>query len=463
MLSKEGIKVIAEDTMVLLQIAGVLMLLAVPIALYYKEYDMIGPVLIGSLISIIAGLPKKFLKTEAPTELRHGMAIVAIIWLLIPVVYALPFWLHLKGSYLNAYFEMMSAWTTTGFSMFNVELMPKTLLFLRSFAQWIGGLGIVVLALAGILKITTLYTAEARSERIKPSIVSTAKAMWLIYTAITVIGAGLFYYYGMGLFDSINHAMTGIATGGMATKNASFGFYNSVPIKIISILIMLAGAISLQVHYDISQGKIRKALSDVQLRYLLLFAFGGVLFLLFVNLGFVDIVFQSVSAITNTGFSTVDLSSVSDYTKFVLAALMVIGGSAGSTAGGIKVIRAVLVLKSVWWNVKRILLPTRAIITKKIDTYVFDEDEISSITTFVLLYFIFLFFTSLVLMALGYGTADSIFEAASAQGNTGLSVGIVSPALHAAGKIALIFSMWIGRLEIWTVLIFLGAMALRRY
>lgn len=463
MLAKEDLKVILKEVLALLGVIGGLMLVPILVSIIYREFSVIPFFLLTAAPLMALGFYSKKIKIELNTELKHAMIIVSIIWLLLALVSAVPLWQYTKASYLDSFFEMMSAWTTTGFSIFDAETLPKTFLFFRSFAQWIGGLGIVVLALAGIFKVTALYTAEAREEKIKPGIISTVKTMWWIYIVLTVTGAVLFYLIGMPAFDSVNHSMTALATGGMTIKNSSIGAYKNPLIYLVSIVLMLAGATSFAVYYSIFKLKLKKAFSDFQLRYLFFFAVFGIVLLLFQKLNLIDTVFQVVSAVTNTGFSTVNLSNLSDYGKFLLAALMVVGGAAGSTAGGIKIFRAVVVLKNIWWNIKGVLLPRRALITKKINSHVLEENELTSITTFVLLYFVFLFIIAVVLMSLGYTTADSIFEVASAQGNTGLSIGIVSPTLHPIGKIALIFSMWIGRLEIWAILILFGSIIARRY
>jgi len=379
----------------------------------------------------------------------------------------------------SAFFESISGYTGTGLTMAaRADLLPKTLQWWRSFIEWIGGMGVIVLMLSilagprpGAARYS-LYYAEARGEKIHPSISSTLRTMWWIFLLYTFISVVALWGAGMPMWESINHAMTGISTGGFSVTDNSIASYNSVAIEVVLIPIMLLGAISFAVHYEMMRGKGRELWRDFQTRWFLVLVLTGIAFLTLENLmvigGFTALrhsAFQLVSSITCTGFQSADIGAWSATGKLLLAAAMFIGGAAGSTAGGIKVMRMLILMRGVSWRFRKIVSPRKAIVPFRLGTTVIDEGEVgqrledASLITFLWLIFLGLGIVILLHTAShDYTLSDVIFEVASAQGNVGLSVGITQPTMSLASKLTLCFNMWIGRLEIIPVLMLVRAL-----
>jgi trk system potassium uptake protein TrkH len=370
----------------------------------------------------------------------------------------------------------MSAWTGTGLTMFteglSVEGLPHILLFWRSLQQWAGGIGVVLVAMIVLIRpgvsAARLYIAEARAEKIKPTFVGTVKVIWKIYVLYTLIGIVLFSLVGMPLFDAINHCLTGLGTGGMSIKDSSLAFYNSANIELVAIFLMILGAINFTIHYKaFFKGKIRSFMADVQVQAL--FIISGIFILILIA----DLsktyypleatrkaLFQVFSAITCCGFSTDTIANWSEISRLLIILLMICGGGAGSTAGAIKLVRIVVVFKMLTLQIKRALLPRAAVTTVKIGETAFGDKDVLEALLFSLVYLVFLLVGSFILMWIGYGSLNSFFEMASAQGNVGLSVGITSPSLNPVGKLVLTLGMWMGRLEIIPTLVFLANVAM---
>jgi trk system potassium uptake protein TrkH len=338
----------------------------------------------------------------------------------------------------------------------DVESMPKSVLFWRSFTQWLGGVGVIVLLLAVLSTgraSLRLYQAEARKERIKPRLISTARLIWWIYIIYTFLGIFLFFIAGMSEFEALNHSMVALATGGFSVKNASLAAYNSFEIELVAMFLMMLGGINFYVHYKFLTGNKKALINDIQFRAIIVVLILSTLLLGFKALNLRDSLFQSVSAFTNAGLSTIDISTLDDFSKSILTILMIWGGSAGSTSGALKIIRVLIIFKLIYWWIKQTLLPDHAIISKRLGGEEMEQDVMHQATVFSLLYFTILGGGALVLMFMGYNGADSLFEIASAQGNVGLSTGITSAALNPVGKLVLIFNMWVGRIEIIPVLV----------
>jgi trk system potassium uptake protein TrkH len=270
----------------------------------------------------------------------------------------------------------------------------------------------------------------------------------------------------MPAFDSVNHAMTAIATGGFGVKNASIGHYGNAAAEAVIVLTMLAGSISFVAHKRLFEGNWRAFVGDVEVKALVACVLAAALALTLhyalVTRGSIALaeyeprvllrgrqaVFQSASAISGTGFQTTDLAPWSDFSKWILTALMVIGGAAGSTSSAIKLIRFVIIFRATIWVVHRLFLPSKAVLPFRVGGRVLSEGDIMSAALYAFLYLVVLFSASLALMSMGYNGTDSFFEVASAQGNVGLTVGITRPAMEPAAKVVFIAVMLVGRLEI---------------
>ncbi len=451
-------RIILKSVGTCLKYASFVFLVPILVALIYGEYPGIPYFILSFLIALAAGfILEKVFFTEKTTKFDEGMVIVAFIWMAVALISTLPFVFVGGTNFIDALFESMSAWTTTGFSLLDLEAAPYTILFWRSFVQWVGGIGIVVLALSGLFKTSnTLYIIEGH-ERIRPNVMNAVKTIWWIYILYTVIGISLLMVAGMPPFDSVNHTMTGISTGGMGIHAESIGFYNSEAIEIVMMFIMIMGAVSFFMHYQLLAGERKKFFRDIQTITLILIIILATLLLLPFHM-LRESVFQAVSAITCSGFSTQDLAVWGDYSKSLLVILMIFGGAAGSTVGGLKLNRVLIFSKSIYDNLKKLITP-RLVYPRKIFSLNFTEDEMQAVFKFIGIYVFFLIIGSFILMSQGHSGVNSLFQVASAQGNVGLSV---IPELNIISKLTLIFNMWIGRLEIWAVLVFFAYVLGRR-
>ncbi|NYB26912.1 MAG: TrkH family potassium uptake protein [Methanobacteriaceae archaeon] len=441
----------------IMQGIGVVTLIPILVALIYGESHLIVFLGVG-LFSIAVG----FILRRVPFEdrrlrLKHGMMIAALAWLWAAFIGSLCLMYTTNIDFLNAYFESMSAWSGSGLSIFtDVEILPKSVLFLRSIEQWVGGLGVVLMVIGILIRPGTaaarLYKSEAREEKIKPSITNTVKTIWWIYLLYTILGIVLYVLAGMPLFDAINNTFTNLSTGGMSIKNNNIGAYGSDLITLITIILMIIGGTSFLVHYKALKGRVLDVFRDVQFQAMIIIvAVFSVLLIVYAKFTNLNAIFYVVSALSCTGSSTLPVSTMAawaDYPKVILAIAMIIGMAAGSTTGALKLIRVVTLLKSAYWEIKRIISPEGSIIIRKISGKSVGDVEIREAGSYTFLYLLFISISWVVLMQYGYGGIDSLFEVASAQGNVGLSTGITSPTMPTIAEILFIFNMWIGRIEI---------------
>ena len=464
---KRDFYIIAEQLGLIMIGIGVVTLIPLIVALIYSESNYIS-FIIPSGFSILLGfgLRKLFVGKGTNLRLKHGMIIAAVAWLWAALIGSLILMQVTHISFLNAYFESMSAWTGSGLSIFlNVEILPKSVLFLRSIEQWIGGLGVVIVVIGILIRPGTaaarLYKSEAREEKIKPSILGTVRTIWWIYIFYTVLGIVLYVLAGMPLFDAINNTFTNLSTGGMSIKNDNIGAYGSNIIYIITIILMFIGGTSFLVHYRALNGKLKSVIKDIQLQASLIIIFIFTV-LLIINAKFLPLesLFNVVSALSCTGSSISPLNTMiawPQYAKLILIACMIIGMAAGSTSGALKLIRIVTIVKGLYWELLRIVAPAGSVIPRKISNKPVTDVEIREAGSYVSIYLIFIFITWIVFVQYGYDALNSLYEICSAQGNVGLSMGIVTPTMPQIPQAFLIFNMWIGRIEIIPVLVLLRA------
>ncbi len=468
----------------LLVVLGGVLLSVIIVPVIFREYSMIPGCLIPASASVLLGFCLKYLfKTDDMLETRHAMIIAALGWLIAPLLCAVPFMIDANMPFLDAYFEGMSGWTGTGLTMIaHPSELTYTLQFLRSFMQWLGGVGVIVLVISIITRPGTcmyaLYLAEGRDEKPTPRIRDTIRIIWRVYLALTVVAIGLLWVAGMPPWDAINCAMTGIGTGGFTVTDGSIAEYHSVAIEIALIPIMLIGAIPFLVHYKIITRRMSSYLKDIQCRAIFAMVLIGAIALLLENMVsmknrnlmvcLADSIFQFVSAITCTGFRTADIHQWTPTAHIILIIAMIAGGTAGSTSGGIKTMRVIMMVKGVGWWLKKIALPREAVITYRIGNRTLTEDhknaELEEVSLLLNLWIVFLLVGVVVLLHVvpaGFNLDDVILEVASAQSNAGLSTGITTASLPAAGKIMLIINMWIGRLEIIPAVFLLRTLLVR--
>ena len=479
------------------------------VALAFFEFAVAFAFFLAAALTLTIGGGARRVFTDAPVpRMKHGMVIAAAGWFLIAAFGALPFLfsayllspaeaaayvpdgadyarssLRYFENPLHALFESMSGWTGSGLTMAVHEpSLPRALLWWRSLIQWIGGVGVIVLTVSILSRSGsgsyTLYRSEAREERIHPSIISTVRTVWKIFLGYTVVS--ILVLFGAILvseplppaeaaWQAINHAMTGLATGGFSVTDNSIATYDSPLIETVLLPIMTLGAIAFPVHYVVLRDRdVRTFLADLQTRWLFILFAVGVAALTLQNLrtfgpltSLRDSAFQFISALTCTGFQSSPIGDWSAGGKLITSGAMVLGGAAGSTVGGIKIIRGYTIARGIRWQFSRVFLPASAVVTACIGDRRLDREEMerefSEAAIVSLLWLILLVAGSVVLTNLtgaGFGYADALFEVASAQGNVGLSTGITGPSMYPLAEAMLVVNMWIGRLEIIPVLVF---------
>ncbi len=445
-----------------LGILGFLMLAPFSVSFFFGEFlysQIFGALALGSILIGFGARRLDVLDTEE-MKLVDALIVTALVYFLFSLVGAVPF-LPVK-SFMDGLFEAMSGFTTTGLTMVNEGTLSPTLHFFRAYSQWLGGMGIIVLSLAILLRpgktAFKLYSSEFGEANIMGSVISTAKAVIKVYISLTVLGFVAFYLSGMGFYDALIHILTTIPTGGFSLYSESIGYYDSEAVSMTVSLFMILGAISFPLYYLAAKGEIREFFEDHQVRTLLILVlFGSLIFIVTFGTGLADVVpgiFQTTTAITTTGYNTVPTGALSDGNKFVTIILMVIGGGTGSTAGGIKIFRLLILLAVVRLAFFRTLLPKEAKLPLRFGNITVGEEEAESIIAFFLSYLLILVVSTLGILWLeGTSFVNSLFEVASAEGTVGMSVGITSPDLRPLSKLILIVNMWLGRLEITPVLV----------
>ena len=446
------------------------------VSLFYGEADYYFFFISSAITLFVSLITFPFVrKTERNLGKREGYVVVSLTWLVFSLFGALPF--YLSGAiptYTNAFFETISGFTTTGASILNdIEALSHGMLFWRSITQWLGGMGIIVMALA-ILPILgiggmQLFIAEVPGptpDKLHPRIKGTAKRLWGIYILLTAIETVFLYFGGMSLFDAINHSFTTMATGGYSTKQLSIAHFNSPYIEyVISVFMFLAG-MNFTLSFFALKLNFKKLINNEEFKWYLLGIILSTAFIAFFlvmnqNLGtekaFRDALFQVISIMTTTGFATVDYMLWPPFVIVVLFMLMFIGGSAGSTGGGPKVIRIMLLLKNSYFEFKRIMHP-KAIIPVRLNKRAVDPKIIANIQAFMVVYIIIFVLGTIVMSSLGLDLDTAMGAVIASLGNIGPGIAGVGPAFNFyeipdVGKWFLSFLMLIGRLELFTVLV----------
>jgi len=459
-------------------VESALLLLVCIIPLIYGEKDA-HFFLISSLISFSFSMLALYFGRNPSLSIgkREGSVIVTFTWIIFTLIGLLPFWMSGSiPSFTDAFFETISGFTTTGASILNnIEELSHGMLFWRSLTHWIGGLGIIVISLA-ILPVfstsgTQLFAAETTGptkDKIHPKINETAKRLFVIYIILTLSETILLIFGGMSLFDAINHSFATIATGGFSTKQASVGYWDSTYIQYIISLFMILSGINFGLYYFAFKNKFEKLRENEELRYYLIVLF---VFVTIVALSLVDFsnlanfsmlekawrdpLFTVSSLMTTTGFCTADYMMWKPLTWVILLIVMLTGASAGSTSGGIKMIRVVISGKACYYEFKRLIHPN-AIIPIKYNGHLVREDILTRVLAFTLLYLVVAGFGILVLAMSGMGFLESIGGMITCLGGVGPGLGLVGPAgnfhdVPEFSKWFLSLMMLAGRLELYTV------------
>ncbi len=459
----------------LLLFLAVAMLLPIPFAIYYGGGDYPSFIVTAVLTFIIGIISYRFTKLDREVRSREGFAIVTLGWILFSLLGCLPFVLsgHIS-SFTDAYFETMSGFTTTGATILvDIEKLPHGLLFWRSFTHWLGGMGIIVLSLAILPFLGVggmqLFKAEVPGpvpDKLTPRVTETAKILWGVYVIISAAETILLMAGGMTFFDALCHTFGTMATGGFSTKNASIGYYDSPFIQYVIIFFMITAGTNFSLHYRFMKKDWKGYFRNNEFRlFILLIAVGTIIIgydtLLhhypYIEVAFRKTLFQVVSILTTTGYGTADYEQWAFSSQFILFLFMFVGGCAGSTGGGMKVVRLYILIQFVRSEIKRLLHPS-AVIPVRIGETVIPREIVTNVIGFLAL-MIGLFIFGVILMSmLGLDLETSLGAVAATLGNIGPGLGDVGPTDNYAhipllGKWFLTFFMLAGRLEIYTVLI----------
>ncbi len=460
---------------ILLMIISAFMFSAIIPALYYQEN--LYPILMSTGITFFTGVLVAFIGNKHATKnigKREGYLIVSITWIVMSIFGALPFvFSGSVPSFTDAFFETISGFTTTGASILtDIESVPKNILYWRAMTHWIGGMGIIVLTVAilpvlgiGGMQLLIAEMPGIAPDKLHPRITATAKRFWGIYVILTLVEIVLLWAGEMGFYDSVCHAFATMATGGFSTKNDSIAGFMPYTQYVITVFMILAG-MNFTLHFFSFHGQFKKVFKNEEFRaYLTIIVVitviltSGLVVVEKYNLerAFRDSIFTVASIITTTGFVTADYITWPVFLWIFVFALMFIGGSAGSTGGGVKIIRHLLLLKNSWLELKRTIHPS-AIIPVKYGGKPIAQQIIFNVMAFFLMYVLIFAAGVVVLALLGMDFETAVGASIASLGNIGPGIGGVGPVenyafISPAGKWILSFLMLLGRLELFTILL----------
>lgn len=460
-----------------LLILGIGVILLTPLAVFLLEsltWDDAWPFLITGAGSMLIGWGLwQVFQGQASQSLssREAAVIMSTGWLVAMILGGLPFMLGGQLLWLDSLYEAMSGWTGTGLTMFSqVETVPSVYLLWRSIMEYLGSAGFAVMMLSSIIgpQAIGLYQAEARSDHLVPSILDTARLFMKMYGLYLVVGTALYRLLGMSLFDGLNHAMAALSAGGFSTHTKSIGFFDSVSVELVTILLMLLGSSNFSIHYSFYGKRGWQALRDNEI-YTLLILLGILIPLTYLGIrlsygSFPQTLriaaFQAISASTTTGFGTVDLSRWGDLSLFALTLLMIAGGGTGGTAGGLKLSRLAALWQAAVWTVRHRLYPERVVVRHAVyrqgELKSLSDKELLNVAVVVFLYMLTFLLGTIIFMLHGIPLAQAALEFTSSLSTVGLSAGITGPQMAPTLKVTQMAGMWLGRLEFVAVMVALS-------
>ena len=470
----------------LLLLVAAFMLAGVVVALWYREWDALTAFAFAELVVVAAGALGFFSFRRRRREallIRDGFLVVALSWAVVSAFGALPFvFSGALPSYTDAFFETISGFTTTGASVLSdIEALPRSVLFWRSLSHWLGGMGIVVLTVAvlprlgiGGLKLMRSEAPGPTLDKLTPRIGESAKLLWFIYVALTVAEVVLLLFAGMDLYDALTHTFGTMATGGFSPRNGGVGAFDSAFVDIVITVFMLAAGVNFSLYFQALRGHVGKLTTNIELRvYLAIFVVATAFITLTLGERYDTIgeqiryaSFQTASILTTTGYATADYDLWPELAKAVLLLLMFVGGCAGSTAGGVKVIRLVTLLKQ-GLNELRYLVHPQGIFLVKIGERPIKKDIIYTVAVFFFLYTGLVLLTALVVASGGTDLFSALATGLATVGNIGPGFGAIGPALD-YGHFPVYVKWWlsaamlIGRLEVYSVLLLFTGVFWRR-
>lgn len=465
----------AEDWLIAIQIVSNMLrtlgfFLIIPLLYSIKVGETRFTILFSWMIIILVSvftIIKSFLHKKH-ASVKHAVIGLVLSWISISLVSTIPY-LIANMNFIDSFFESVSGWTGTGLTMLlNPEVMPKTIIFWRAFTQWVGGFGIVIMALIFYESPKTaksLFLAEGRKEDFYFSVFTIARIIIIIYLTYTIIGVILMIISGVPLYSALINVMTAIATGGYSDKALGVGVFG-VKALLVIMLMMIIGGISFESHYKLFKGKWKDFVNNPEVKSLFVII---IISFLIISIGlwlnhknqYFDSFFYVVSAITGTGHGSINpVDKIPQAGLLVIVFLMISGACYGSTTGAIKIWRTVILGKVIQRDIMRVFLPEKAIVPIKVGDKIIDEETALKATTYTILYVVLIFIGTLIFMNFNYPLMKSLFTIASAQGNVGLNIIpqekfiIMNPWL----KLQLIVHMFLGRLEIIPVLILLRSL-----
>lgn len=464
--------------MVLIGVLVCIPLLVIPFYPTDGKYAMsfIIPGLISAavgMILLLAGHKKPESAWQWYSVSQHAAVTVVLSWTWAIIIGALPFWLSGFLRPVQALFESVSGWTTAGLSVMDVTQTPMIFLFYRSLLQYCGGMGIVLMMVMVISARDSMaqFEAEGHPDKLAPNLRKTARIVMTMMGSLLAAGTIAYMIVGMNFFDAINHAMCALSTGGFSTKLNSIGEYNSIPIEIVTIILMFAGTTNFAVLLLFAKGKWKQFFQMSEIRFL------GVLLLIFVPLiawslsdylhvsfleGLRQSIFNVISALSTTGYGTADYSTWSPFAIGTMILLMLIGGGMGSTAGGMKLTRVLILLKELKQRIVGRFTPSGTVskltYTKAQGKVSVDNDTVLDTISFIFCYLLLFIVGSLLLSVFAKASlSEGMFEFASALGTVGLSIGLTGPATSNSVLIVEMIGMMFGRLEIFVIIVGIGA------
>ena len=461
---------------VLIILFGFGMLVPALVAVYYDSGHADEFLLAGLLVAMLGVLLMSW-AGDAPKQLSHkdGFLIVALAWVVLSLLGSVPFiTTGVTPRIIDALFESTSGLTTTGATVLSgLDSMPKAILFWRSMQEWLGGMGIIVLAVAvmpllgvGGMQLFKAETPGPVKDKLTARVTETAKVLWFIYLGITFVTGMCLWLAGMGLFDAVNHAMTTVAIGGFSTHDASIGYYDSLWIRGLIVLFMLLAGVNFTLHFAaLRRGfSVETYLKDEEFRAYMTWMFSlmfliGVVTIATGHGSWDEVVFNTVAVATTTGFAVSDYSLWSPGVSMLLFLAMFVGACAGSTGGGMKVVRVLLLFRQGMREVRRLIHP-HAVIHVKIGKQSVQGPVVQALWGFFVLYMVCFAVIAILVAMTGVDITTAISAAAASITNTGPGFGAVGPADNYASlpdmaKAVLMLGMVLGRLEIFTFFVLL--------
>jgi trk system potassium uptake protein TrkH len=440
------------------------------VAVLFSEWNMLLPMAAVPFIFFASGIVLRSIpRSERGVRLSTALCSVALFWFFCAMISGIPFMLGLGMDFTDALFEGMAGWTGTAFSLIpDIDSAPHTLLFWRSYMQWISGIGIIAFAITtasstGLFP-SKIFRNEGRDEALMPSVIATGRSLWKIYGFLTFMAIGLILFTGLSLWESVNLALAAISSGGFCLHQQGILYYNSRFLEFLLIPVMIAGALPFKLYYLVLENRRFSLFGDEQVKLFFILLGIAVAVLTYdlmffedlrFSLAFEQALFMAVSAITTTGFQIANPHTWASVTLLFLAMIAFIGGCSGSTAGGVKLSRIALAIRALLWWFQRLFVSGKVLLPFRIEGRTIPkataELEAAKNMLVILLSVITIFVATLAVLQFhltSFSPTEVVFEVVSAFSTSGISTGYVSPDMPVISKWIFIGVMWIGRLEV---------------